>query len=138
MSDPYQPPAAPLSTERHRKRLPLAWNPIAWLVAITVMMTIGNTWLTYADVDSPGYATHMWPFVFGLLLAWWAHADRRARGMGMPFEFEAFVVFLWPIALPYYMFRTRGWWGLPLGLGSWLLYTLPSIVPAVVFLAAGD
>ena len=120
MSDPYLPPAAPLSAEGHQKRLPLVWNPLAWVVLITVMMAIRNTWLTYADVDSPEHTVRMWSFFFGLLLAWWVHADRRARGVGMPFEFEAFVVFLWPIALPYYLYRTRGWWGLPLGLGSWL------------------
>ena len=33
----------------------------------------------------------------------------------MPYEFEAFVMFSWPITLPYYLYRTRRWKGLLMG-----------------------
>jgi hypothetical protein len=56
----------------------------------------------------------------------------------MPFEFEAFVVFLWPIVLPFYLYRTRGWHGLLLGAGLWALYLVPAIAALLVNLAVTD
>ena len=97
------------------------------------MMALESAWFTYVGEDTPGHTTRMWGFFLGLLLAWWVYSDRRARGVGMPFEFEAFVVFLWPVVLPYYLYRTRGWWGLMLGVGFWALYLVPSVASLLVF-----
>ncbi len=27
----------------------------------------------------------------------------------MPYDFDSFIFFLWPLAAPVYLFRTRGW-----------------------------
>jgi hypothetical protein len=56
----------------------------------------------------------------------------------MPYEFEAFVLFLWPLALPYYPNRTRAPWGLPHGAASWLLYQMPAATSLVVDLVLAD
>jgi len=135
MSDPYKTPAAPLFTETDTTRLPLFWNPISWAVAIAALVAIESAWFAYVGEDLPAHTMRIWPFMFGLLLAWWVYSDRRARGLGMPFEFEAFVLFLWPIVLPYYLYRTRGWWGLLLGAGCWLLYLIPVLASAIVSVA---
>ena len=136
MSDPYKPPDAPvLSVETHWTRSPPYWNPLAWAVVITALLAIETGWLTYAEEDIPQGTTRPWGFFFGVLLAWWIHSDRRARGLGMPFEFDAFVVFLWPIAVPYYLYRTRGWFGLLLGGGIWMLYLVPTAVSWVMYFA---
>lgn len=138
MSDPYKPPAALLSAEADRRRLPLVWNPIAWAVVITALLAIERAWFTYVGEDLPANTARVWPFLFGVLLAWWVYSDRRVRGVGMPFEFEAFVVFLWPVAVPYYLYRTRGWWGLLLGGGFWILYLVPMLASVFVSLAVTE
>jgi len=138
VSDPYKAPTAPLSAEADRRRLPLVWNPVAWAVVITILMAIESAWFTYLGESLPTNTSRIWPFFFGLLLAWWVYSDRRVRGVGMPFEFEAFVVFLWPIVVPYYLYRTRGWWGLLLGGGFWVLYLVPSAASAIVYLAVTE
>lgn len=125
MSDPYKPPAAPLSAEIRAEPSAILWHPVAWIVVITAMMAVESAWFTYAGEDAPDHTTWLWKLSVGLLFAWWVHSDRRARGVGMPFEFEVLVVFLWPIVLPYYLHRTRGWSGLMLGVSSWVLYLVP-------------
>jgi hypothetical protein len=97
------------------------------------MMAIEAAWFTYVEADTPRNTSQMWAFVFGVLVAWWVYSDRRARGIGMPYEFEAFVVFLWPIVLPYYLYRTRGWTGLLLGGGFWLLFLAPTILSLLIY-----
>ena len=133
MNDPYKTPTAPLYREVPYKRLPIVWNPLSWLLATTVMMAIEAAWFTYVGADTPRNTNQMWTFFFGVLVAWWVYSDRRARGIGMPYEFEAFVVFLWPIVLPYYLYRTRGWTGLLLGGGFWLLFLAPTVVSVLIY-----
>lgn len=102
------------------------------------MISLESAWFAYSYAEVPLPTSLMWQFVFGILLAWWALRDRRSRGVGMPYEFEAFVVFAWFIALPYYLCRTRGWNGLLPGLWVWLLYLTPALVATCVqILVAG-
>ena len=35
----------------------------------------------------------------GVVMIWWVYLDRRGRRISLPFEFEAFVYFLWPYVL---------------------------------------
>jgi hypothetical protein len=99
------------------------------------MLAVESAWFTYVGEDTPRHTNTMWSFFFGLLLAWWVYLDRRTRGVGMPYEFDAFVVFLWPVVLPYYLYRTRGWPGFMLGVSFWFLYLVPSIASLLVYLA---
>jgi len=39
-------------------------------------------------------------------------SDRKARNFSVPFEFDAFVFFAWPLVLPWYFYRSRGKRGL--------------------------
>ena len=42
-------------------------------------------------------------------IALWIHADARRRPQrSLPYDFAALVFFMWPIAAPIYLFRTRG------------------------------
>jgi hypothetical protein len=47
-------------------------------------------------------------------------------------------VFLWPIVVPYYLYRTRGWQGLLLAGGIWVLYLVPTVASLLVYLAVTD
>jgi len=109
MSDPYKPPAATtVRPESAPVWLPYLWNPIVRAMLIAALVAIETVWFTYSGEDIPQHTAGLWGFCYGLLLAWWVRMDRGARGMGIAFEFDAFVVFLWPLALPYYLWRTRG------------------------------
>jgi hypothetical protein len=138
VSDPYRPPASPQSSAVEHRPGPLLWNPLTWLLLITGLMGLHSAWLTYVGEDPEVHTSGLWPFLFGILLAWWVHADRRARRIGMPYEFEAFVLFLWPLALPYYLYRTRGPWGLLYGAASWPLYQMPAATSLAVELVLAD
>src|SRR4051812_44486328 len=108
-------------------RSSLVWHPVAWLIALTILFSIESGILTYRGQDIPRTTESLWVLSFGVIAAWWVHSDRRTRGLGAPFEFDAFVFFLWPILVPYYLHRTRGGAGLALGAGVWLLYLVPAI-----------
>jgi hypothetical protein len=85
-----------------------------------------------------GDINQLWAIVFALLLAFWVHADRRNRAYAAPFEFDAFVVFLWPFVVPYYLYRTRGWHGWLKGAGVWLLFLAPALVWGIVDAAVSE
>jgi hypothetical protein len=53
--------------------------------------------------------------------------DRSSRKVRMPLEFSAFMLFLWPFLLPYYLFTTRRWRGLALALGVWMAVQIPTL-----------
>jgi hypothetical protein len=114
------------------------WNPLAWLFLITFLMAFAAAWMGLGGEGNLDHADRLWGFVVGVLVAWWVYSDRRARGVGMPWEFEAFVVFLWPIVVPYYLYRTRGWYGLVLGVGFWLLFLAPALLFAVTYTASTE
>jgi len=67
-----------------------------------------------------------------LLVATWVYFDRQGRDLRLPFEFEAFVFFAWPIALPYYLVKYRGSRGLLLFAVFFALLVVPPVVAQVV------
>ncbi len=70
-----------------------------------------------------------------LSLAWWVYVDRRRQGYPAVFEFEAFVFFGWPLVVPYYLVRTRGWLrGAVISLLGGLAVCLPAITSSLVYL----
>ena len=83
-------------------------NPLSGmflLVAVYLAYTV--VMIAYGEYASEE-AYSVFAFVFTLLLMWWVYRDRHRRGYPVPFEFEAFVFFAWPLVVPYYLFRTRG------------------------------
>lgn len=111
------------------------WAPGLWLIAITVLFAVELSFLSAYEEDVPRTTELLWSFAFSFVMAWWVHSDRRIPGVGVPFEFDAFVFFGWPIAVPYYLWRTRGRRGVLLSLGVCALFFVPNIVAIVVYLA---
>ena len=81
---------------------------------------------------SNGSAT-LYNVVFGFLVAWGVEVDRRALGISAPFEYSAFMFFLWWILLPFYLFKTRRWRGLAVAAAVLLLSSVPSIGALAVY-----
>jgi len=110
------------------KQLSVLWSPLTWLLFMAMLLTIEASWFAYVGAEGPRRTAQAWSLVSRVLMGWWVLIDRRARGVGMPFEFEAFVVFVWPFVLVYYLYRTRRFKGLLLALGLWLLSEMPEMV----------
>jgi hypothetical protein len=102
------------------------------LLALTAIFAVGLSVLMVHDLDALATTQLLWRFEFNLLLTLWVRADRQARGFRVPFEFDAFVFFGWPIVVPYYLYRTRGGRGLLLGAGIWGLQIVPSLTAQLV------
>jgi len=125
-----------LSVEATDKRSLLFSKPLIFLFVLTAIYTIGLSILAvHAVIPPPGQSRGLWPIVFGLILTWWVYTDRGTRKLSVPFDFEYFVLFAWPIVVPYYLYRRLGWRGLFFGLGVWGLYFVPFIVSAFVYAA---
>jgi len=75
----------------------------------------------------------LYNFAFALILVYAVETDRRARSLAMPYEYNAFLFFLWPVALPVYLFQTRRWRGLAIGVGMLVLSEVPSLAAIAVY-----
>ena len=113
-------------------------KPLIFLLALTAIYTIGLSILAVRLVliPPPEQSRVLWTIIFGLILTWWVYFDSGRRNFKLPFEFEYFVLFEWPIVIPYYLYRRLGMRGLLLVLGIWGLYFVPFVVAAFVFAAA--
>ena len=47
-------------------------------------------------------------YLFNASIALWVSADAMRRGANVPYDFDSFVFFTWPITAPAYLLRTRG------------------------------
>ncbi len=74
--------------------------------------TLGN--------DVAGLTEIAWFIVFSLLLTFWLNSEPGSRSLG--FDWPAWFFIFWPLVLPYYFFKTRGWEGLILYVGVGTLY----------------
>jgi len=111
-------------------------KPLIFLFALTVIFTIGLSVLAgHGVIPTRAQSSGFWALVFGLILTWWVYTDRSSRKLTMPFEFEYFVLFAWPIVVPYYLYRRLGGRGLLFGIGVWGLYVVPYLISAVVYAA---
>jgi len=102
------------------------------LVALTAVYTAGLSFASAKHLSVPGNSSVIYPLVFSLLLTGWVRIDRRMRGLSVPFEFDFFVYFAWPVFVPYYLFRTRRWIGLLFGIGIWGLFVAPFITATTI------
>jgi len=108
--------------------------PLFGLAAFTLMFSIYESLHTYYGADTPARAEVLWAIGFSFFTAWWVYVDRRQRQYAASFSFDALVLFLWPIVLPYYTYQTRGFKGLFLGLGFWVLYNVPYLAAMGLYL----
>ena len=107
-------------------------SPLAGLVAFVVIYTIASG-ISYQSGQIPSdRAQFVANFGWSFCLTWWVYRDRRCREQSVPFEFEAFVFFAWPLVLPCYLFKTRGWRALPWVFGLTALWLVPDFWDLVV------
>jgi hypothetical protein len=101
---------------------------------MTAIYAFGALIFASHGMELPGIKG-LWQFGFALILIVWLRGDRRAREFAVPYEFDVFVFWGWPVAVPYYLFRTPGRRGILMGVAVWGLYIFPGFVWSVVRVA---
>jgi len=105
-----------------------SWPYLAGLFVLAAIYTAARFFLGLHGITTSEHAAALWRLEFALLLAVWVRMDRRRYAFTGPFEFDAFVFFAWPVAVPYYLYKTRGRIGLLFALLLCLLAAIPGIV----------
>ena len=101
------------------------------LVILTAIYAVGLSVLaSHGYTARPESTALLWGFEFQTLLSIWVRIDRKQRNLSLPFEFDAFVFFGWPVAVPYYLYRTRGKRGLVVAAAVYTLYVTPAVISA--------
>jgi hypothetical protein len=109
-------------------------KPLVFLFLLAAIYTFGlSTFAVHGVIPPPNQSRVLWTLIYGLILTWWVYADRGTRTFKLPFEFEYFVLFAWPIVVPYYLYRRLGGRGLLFGFGICVLYLVPYFVSALVY-----
>ena len=106
-------------------RATLAFLP---LILLMLILTAAREVLASHHLNMPGETENLASVFQQLFVALWVYLDRQGRSLSLPFEFEAFVFFAWPIAVPYYLVKSRGARGLLLAALFFALGVLPSVV----------
>lgn len=112
--------------------------PFWSLAVLLAIATSFSVLMTIKGVEiSSGPAT-LYDAAFGYLVAWGVELDRKALGISAPFEYSAFMFFLWWILLPFYLFQARRWRGVAVAIAILFVSSLPSIVALGVYAFVGD
>jgi hypothetical protein len=102
------------------------------LILLTMIFTVARVVLASHSRVLPEEWALLENLFQQLVLALWVSLDKQGRHLRLPFEFDAFVFFAWPIALPYYLVKSRGARGLLLAALVFALFVIPPIVVQVV------
>ena len=105
---------------------------IALGTVVTIAVVHHSAMGYFGDSPSPGYERLM-TWAFSIMLALWCMEDAKERRFHRPYEFGAFLLFAWPLVLPAYLIRTRGWRGVAVFAVFVLLALLPAIFGWVSF-----
>jgi hypothetical protein len=98
------------------------------LFLLTAIFAVGGSLLALRGCNPSEPTQLLWRFAFSLILVCWVRVDVRAQRYSAPFDFDAFIFFGWPVAVPYYLYRTRGGRGFLFGAGIWALDLAPTFV----------
>jgi len=57
----------------------------------------------------PEASTVLLRVAYALAISIWVSADARKRRQSLPYDFDAFLLFAWPVVGPFYLWKTRRW-----------------------------
>lgn len=112
-------------------------KPVWYLISIiglSIALSIYSTILAINEVQAGEPLSSLWVLVFALLVALWAREDAGEKQIYRPLDFPAYFFLAWPLALPYYLARTRGIEGLILFCGFVVLHFSPFLSGLVAYL----
>jgi hypothetical protein len=98
---------------------------LATLVVGSALVAAYEAFVYSRGLEPASPAAAAWPAVFMVLLVLWVVEDSKSYpAVYKPFEYGFLVLVLWLPYLPYYLWRTRGAFGLLLLAGFVVLYLL--------------
>lgn len=107
-------------------------HPLAPLLLFAIILTGFLTTYLVAGFAPSETFEQLAGFVWGLLVLLWIVADARRR-TGVPcFDFGFICYALFPLAVPWYCFSSRGWRGAMLLLMLYALWAVPHIVANII------
>ncbi|MVF14957.1 hypothetical protein FT643_22785 [Ketobacter sp. MCCC 1A13808] len=124
-------PAGGVNTTSSMDRLhiKIIWTIVGLSLSYTVVQVLLNS---NNEVVSDA-SDSAWAFIFAILIAVWSVKEPMQKKFSASFEFSAAVYFAWPLVLPYYLYKTRGYEGLILFLGFAALYLTPFLSGLVAY-----
>ena len=107
------------------------WQCLIPLAVLSTIFTVGSSFAAVHGLGVSRTTELLWGFEFRFILAWWVSVDRRIHGFNVPYEFDAFVFFIWPFVVPYYLYRTRGGRGLLFAACIYVFYLTPHVLAGI-------
>ena len=109
------------------------FHPLAPLVVFSLALSaLLAMYLAAGLSPSPAFEA-VTTLSWSILLAFAVVTDARRRGQVPCFDFGMFCYLFYPIAIPWYCLRSRGWRGMFLLAAILLLWVLPYLVGEVVW-----
>ena len=103
------------------------------LLVLAFGMTLVEIVVNLAGEVVSVYTQSLYGGVSLLLSILWAYNDAKRAGIHRPIDFGFFIYFFWPIALPWYLIRTRGLEGALVFSGFILLFFGPWLAGLVAY-----
>ncbi|PTU32664.1 hypothetical protein [Stenotrophobium rhamnosiphilum] len=103
------------------------------ILGLSLLLSAYTVVLSLKGVEASDGLTVTWTFVFAALVACWARVDAATQKVHRTLDFSFYFLAIWPIALPYYLVKTRGIEGLVLFFGFSILYFSPFISGLITY-----
>jgi len=103
------------------------------MISISIILSFLEIYLGINNAFGSGSAQALWGLVFAVLVAMWCIEDAKLSKFRLPYDYGAFMYFLWPIVLPYYLCATRRMDGVVMFFGFVGIYTVPFILGLIAF-----
>jgi hypothetical protein len=102
-------------------------------LGLSVGLSIYAAFLGISDIPVSDGLGAAWLIGFALLVAFWAREDAAVKKVHRTLDFSFYFLLVWPLALPYYLIKTRGVEGVVYFLGFAVLYFAPFVVGMLAY-----
>jgi len=106
---------------------------IYFLLAFSFCLSVVQILLNLRGEEISDATDALWSGVFLLTTIFWAYYDADRRDFDKPFDFGFLIYVFWPIALPWYLIKTRGIEGLLIFLGFMAIWLGPWLAGLVAY-----
>ncbi len=107
-----------------------------YIASITGLLVVYGTLCTAASLEPLDGVNVLWSLAIGTLVVWWVRTDTHPSKYWPCFDYGTFMMAWWPILLPHYLVRTRGFKGLFIYAG-FVGFLILAFVAAFVAVAIG-